>query len=491
MVKHPRPWQRIVWEKPRPVAAPRPSALASLGNTVTGLWRTIKGEKPLPMAALRPSALESLSSALAAYGSPSVLGVKPLEEAQIILSAAAEIEHALLVEYLYAAWSLGTSPFADTVRTVAIQEMCHLITVQNLLMFTGNHPSFSRQDQDPAACLDPFPFSLRPLNKAVLEDFLLAEMPPLDDMTDGDKAIMLPIVASHSGQGNSVNPVGLIYAKLYWLFQKDDIPTIDWPALATAGFEPGFHIDEFPGAASAATFQADPQEGATWHLGSTDQGVFEKIDSRQAALKAIFEIAAQGEGLVSPTITHPTAPSHFRRFMDIYQNPAFAALSPPNWPTDPFAGNQPGPSGSQITHPLAAALCRVFDCRYRILLASLRASLSHDRSSAQDLVVRNKYASWAFREMLGSLKALVGPISRLPCKQGGSVAQLGAAPTFDLDGLQLPDDVAALDKVLLQLHQLADAEINAALAAGPDVSTTLTLKGMQRTDRGRFPNLNL
>jgi Ferritin-like len=485
MVRHPKPWQRIEWTKPPQVAALRPSALNYLGNAVTGVWRTISGRKP-------PSALDSLSSALAAYGSPSVPGVEPLEEAQIILSAGAEIEHSLLVEYLYAAWSLGTNPAAGIVTGIAIQEMCHLITVQNLLMFAGNHPSFSRQDQDPAPCLDPFPFSLRPFAKDVLEDFLLAEMPPLDDMDPRDKAIMLPIIASHSRPGPSVNPVGLIYAKLYWLFQKDDTPTIDWPQLAKSPLERGLHIDEFPGAASAATFQADPQEGV-WHLGSDRDGVFMKIDSRDTALKAIFAIAAQGEGLVSPPPKQPAAPpapSHFSTFMGIYRNTDFAHLSLPKWPTDPFVANQPGSSGTQITHPLAAALCRVFDRRYQILLASLRAALSHDRSSAQDDFVRNKYVTWAFQEMLGSLKSLVGAISNLPCTQGGSVAELAAAPTFNLAGLQLPDDAGALDGVLSKLHQAADADITVALAAGPNVSTALTLKGMQRIDRGRFPNLN-
>jgi len=357
-----------------------------------------------------------------------------------------------------------------------------------LLMFVGSQPSFSRQDQDEAPCLDPFPFSLRPLAKAVLEDFLLTEMPPLESMIAGDRVTMEPILRSHSSQGNTVHPVGLIYAKLYWLFQEDDTPTKDWPEVARSGFEPGRHIGTFPGAASGATFQADPQEGTTWHFGSTAQGVFETIDSRQAALRAIFEIAAQGEGPVSAPTTQPTEPSHFRRFMDIYQDPTFAGLSPSNWPINPYVANQGAPSGTQVTHPLAAALCRVFDRRYQILLASLRASLSHDRTSAQDIIIRTKYASWAFEEMLGSLKALLGSISRLPCQQGGSVAQRAAAPTFNLDGLALPNNAADLDKVLLQLHQSAAADINTALAARPDASTAFTLKGMQQTDRGRFPN---
>jgi hypothetical protein len=99
--------------------------------------------------------------------------------------------------------------------------------------------------------------------------------------------------------------------------------------------------------------------------------------------------------------------------------------------------------------------------------------------------------SWAFGEMLGSLKPLVNPITSLPCEVGGTVAQLMAAPTFNLDGLDLPDDAGALDNLLAQLHQSAAAAINDALAAGPDFATKFILQGIQRTDRSRFPKLNL
>jgi hypothetical protein len=475
MARQLHPWQMITWEKPPP------SPLGSLGRTMTGIFRTITGGKP-------PSAFDSLRSAIVANGIPSAPG-NPLQEAQTLLGAVAEVEHALLVEYLYGAWSLGTSPFADTVITIAIQEMCHLVTVQNLLLFVGSQPSFSRQDQAPSPALNPFPFSLRPFTKAVLEDFLLTEMPPLNDMSSSDRAIMQPITDSRIRQGGTVHPVGAIYAKLYWLFLENDTSSDEWPDVSLRlGYQPGRHVSSFPGAASAATFQAAPQEGKTWHFSSMAQGVFETIDSRQTALKAIFDIAAQGEGPVSAKTTQPTQPSHFRRFMDIYQDPAFASLSPPKWPTDPFAASPGAPSGTQVTHPLAAALCRIFDRRYQILLACLRASLSHDRSSPQEIAIRNKYASWAFEEMLGSLNGFVGPISQLPCQQGGSVAQLAAAPTFNLDGMVLPDDAAALDGVLLQLHQSVAADIVTALAAGPDASTAFTLNEMQQTDRGRFPN---
>src|SRR5712692_6169936 len=79
---------------------------------------------------------------------PARLIVKPAELSWrdylvMLLHVGAEIEHALMVEYLYAAYSLGgdqvPAAHRDTVRswrdsiiTVAREEMGHLLTVQNL-----------------------------------------------------------------------------------------------------------------------------------------------------------------------------------------------------------------------------------------------------------------------------------------------------------------------------------------------------------------------
>jgi hypothetical protein len=75
-----------------------------------------------------------------------------------LLHTAAEIEHALMVQYLYAAWSLADGGFpgpapppdAGTLvkrwqRTLVgiAEEMAHLLTVQNLLRFVGGPPTSS------------------------------------------------------------------------------------------------------------------------------------------------------------------------------------------------------------------------------------------------------------------------------------------------------------------------------------------------------------
>jgi hypothetical protein len=68
--------------------------------------------------------------------------------AVFLLSMAAEIEHSLMVQYLYAAWSLGgpavpVAHQADVLTQqriilgIAKEEMGHLITVQNVLRLVG------------------------------------------------------------------------------------------------------------------------------------------------------------------------------------------------------------------------------------------------------------------------------------------------------------------------------------------------------------------
>src|SRR5436305_10404303 len=65
----------------------------------------------------------------------------PLDKARLLLETAAEVEHALLVQYLYAAFALDTglpdaaqrdavTDWSGTLHAIARQEMGHLMTVQ-------------------------------------------------------------------------------------------------------------------------------------------------------------------------------------------------------------------------------------------------------------------------------------------------------------------------------------------------------------------------
>src|SRR4051812_28771700 len=64
----------------------------------------------------------------------------PKEELSVLLEVSAEVEHALLLQYLFAAYSIDpdvSQESTDTQRRIldiAIQEMAHFITVQNLIL---------------------------------------------------------------------------------------------------------------------------------------------------------------------------------------------------------------------------------------------------------------------------------------------------------------------------------------------------------------------
>ncbi|MEJ7743434.1 MAG: ferritin-like domain-containing protein, partial [Nocardioidaceae bacterium] len=118
----------------------------------------------------------------------------PLGKAEILLESAAEVEHALMVQYLYAAYSLKsgdevtdpaqqaaldeTSPdsWPQVLLGIAREEMGHLMTVQNLLLL-GLAPNLEREDFPPQKDLYPFALHLEPLSQRSLAKYVVAEAP--------------------------------------------------------------------------------------------------------------------------------------------------------------------------------------------------------------------------------------------------------------------------------------------------------------------------
>ena len=87
---------------------------------------------------------------------------QPRDKATVLLKTAAEVEHALLVQYLYAAFSLksknefsnsrqrSTVTWNGELRSIAKQEMGHLMTAQNLLLALGLPPYLEREGSRPS-----------------------------------------------------------------------------------------------------------------------------------------------------------------------------------------------------------------------------------------------------------------------------------------------------------------------------------------------------
>ncbi|MCA9029617.1 MAG: hypothetical protein KDA69_05725 [Planctomycetaceae bacterium] len=90
------------------------------------------------------------------------------------------MEHALLVQYLYASASVPeTSPFRQKVLNVSIQEMAHFITVENLLLAIGGPDTFhiGRDLIRSGSPLNPLPMDLEPISRLSQGKYIPAEMP--------------------------------------------------------------------------------------------------------------------------------------------------------------------------------------------------------------------------------------------------------------------------------------------------------------------------
>ena len=94
------------------------------------------------------------------------------DETIFLLQTAAEIEHSLLVHYLYAGFSLDAMNPDGTVNAnrdkwrsslieIAREEMAHLLSVQNLLRSLGGPENLEREDF-PFNVFYPFRFQLAP-----------------------------------------------------------------------------------------------------------------------------------------------------------------------------------------------------------------------------------------------------------------------------------------------------------------------------------------
>ena len=119
-----------------------------------------------------------------------------------MLCEAAELEHAIMCQYLYAAFSLKQTPdegltdaeldavdgWRQTITHIATQEMLHLALVQNLLSAVGAAPHFTRPNlPQPAGHYPPgVVLTLVPFGEQALRHFMFLERPEGMDLHDAD-----------------------------------------------------------------------------------------------------------------------------------------------------------------------------------------------------------------------------------------------------------------------------------------------------------------
>jgi hypothetical protein len=319
--------------------------------------------------------------------------MSPHDEVVFLLHTAAEIEHSLMVQYLYAAWSLsgdaGMGRWRRAILQIAREEMAHFVDVQNLLRFVGGPLNFDREDFPFRTDFYPFPFRLERLHRRSLALYVAAEMPARPNVDPDLIAEVLRLVGDETGDetgdgdgagdaARQVNRVGVLYNRLAELFADED-------RLPDSVFRPDTADDL---QAHPARFRADVGRGPLY---------LRTVSTRAEALALLADVATQGEGEVSVT------GSHFLTFLDIFDR----------WPAgddDAFALDVPtNPAiGDGISHPRARDWAVIFDHHYRMLLGWLHhALLTRAGPTATGLALR------AFDEMF--VLSDVGPfLTTLP-----------------------------------------------------------------------------
>lgn len=409
---------RIVWEPRAP-------------STVRRILRTFTGAPTNP-----------LTLAIEHYGMPKPsTPLSPIDEVKFFLRVAASVEHALMVEYLYAAYSIDDD-LAKKLRPifgqrlplvrVAVQEMGHLLAVQNMLLLTGGEVCLTRQDHGPLTGTDndPFPFTLEPFSKQSLAKYLLAESPTFnfESLPQDVKAFINHAREKLVDQPDLVpHPVGLIYARLYWFMQDDDKPD-EWKDVADAFANDehlkGRHITDADLAAASQTFQTTVDEWGDytsgWDLTVDDA----PLATRPAMRKLLHRIAEQGEGYTEG------ADSHFRAFAKVQ-----AAVK--DW-TAPMAKQVPtNPSVRAanatvtITDPGSLACANAFNAVYLLLLTFIASALVQPRTGTEGSLRVYLLGQAVFASGMTMLRTLGKALMTMPLSNPADGNM--AAPTFELE----------------------------------------------------------
>jgi hypothetical protein len=391
---------------------------------------------------------------------------RPRDEAILWLSVAAEIEHALMAQYLFAAYSVdpeavpaanqsAARSIKDRLLQIAREEMGHFVTVQNLLHIVGGPLHFGRQFSPFEHAVQPFRYRLEALSLDSIAKYVIAESPnrPLSELTvrptpAEDEAIKRKITediaprARRSNGGVDLWHVGSAFKRLGDLFRTelaDSDLRVDRPGYQAQWSDWGF--ESRPGTDGGGVL-VDTIDGTT------------PAQIRQQASDAIQRIGDQGEAF-DQSVTDMSE-SHFERFLDLYERvealeatlgrPLALPVAPnPNTSPPPLpTRNVPLSMGSdhldagRITNDRSLRWAHLFNLRYHVLLGCLHHSLLLDTApydASGDRTPKGLLQYWTFAEMR-RLKKIAEKLVELPV---GEPTSLRAGAPFELPySLRLP-----------------------------------------------------
>jgi Ferritin-like len=352
--------------------------------------------------------------------------VEHREHLWYLLAEAAQVEHLIMCQYLYASFSLKTEPddgltaeqaaavarWRDLLTGIAIEEMLHLALVFNVMTSIGaapilSRPNFPRSSEDLPGAVQ---FRLLPFGTDSLTHFLYLERP--EGMERADAAGFVPAAPPRDpiGSGEVIT-------------RAQDFGTVGH---LYRGIEQGLAaLSERIG--ERALFVGPLRTQATPELFRWPQLI--AVHDLKSATSAINEIIEQGEGARGDW-----RPAHYGRFLGIWEeyqdfktaDPGFEPAHPviPAFTRQPYDIADPQPL---LTDPLTHDVAQVFNLGYEMLLQVLNRFFTHTDETDEQL---QTLVGAAFRLMAGVLRPLGRALTRLPAGPGHPGRTAG--PTFEM-----------------------------------------------------------
>jgi hypothetical protein len=354
-------------------------------------------------------------------------GLEHREALIYTLGKAAELEHLIMLQYLFAAFSLKQSVdeglttdqlaavnrWRKTLLSIGEQEMLHLALVQNLLTAVGAAPRLARPNFPMPAYSYPagVRIELVPFGEAALRHFAFLERPEGMDVEDaeGFAAIEQAIALPHDGPDEIVpqlqefDTIGQLYRSIQ------------------AGFE---HLDGRLG--SERLFIGPPNAQATEeHFRWPELVAVTDLDSARQAIDTIVE---QGEGARGEW-----RDAHFGRLLGVLDEYLELKRTDPAFePTRPVVAANVRPQATGIVVPLITdpgtkRAMDLLNVAYEVLLQLLSRYFAHTDESPEQLEV---LADVSVGLMYSAIKPLGMVVTTLPV--GPDLPGVTAGPGFEL-----------------------------------------------------------
>jgi hypothetical protein len=398
-------------------------------------------------------------------------GLEHREALIYTLGKAAELEHLVMLQYIFAASTLkqrveegltpetlaATDRWRRTLLEISQQEMLHLALVQNLLTAVGAAPRLTRPNFPMPAYAYPagVRIELAPFGEAALRHFAFLERPEdveIDD-AEGFEAIAEAMPLAHDGPDGIVphlhefDTIGQLYRSI------------------------GAGLDHLTGRLGPERlFVGPPDAQATEeHYRWPELVAVHDLDSARRAIDTIVE---QGEGARGDW-----RDAHFGRLLGILDEYlALKQADPAFEPARPVlaANVRPQPTGvivPLITDPGTTRAMDLLNVVYEVLLQLLSRYFAHTDESPEQLQV---LADVSVGLMYTAIKPLAAVVTTLPV--GPEHPGMTAGPAFELfyqvDYL-LPHQAAAWVLMEERLRDAAAFAVRCGQACTPALMTPL------------------